>query len=205
MGKHRLQVLKNPTQLLSYTELPSILGNTADSRYSKLKRWVNQGTLLRMRRGLYYVVNNLGDKPHPFEIAQYIYGPSYISFESALSYHQLIPEAVYTTTSACVRRSKMFHTPLGAFSYLHLPLENFYFDVQLIEQNNRRFFVANPWKAICDYVYFYKKEWHDTQPLSQSLRIDLDELPPLTEEHKETLNEYYQQKRIQRFLKGITS
>ena len=205
MGKYQPQTLKNPTQLLSYTELPDTLGNTEDSRYSKLKRWVNQGKLLRIRRGLYYIVNDLADKPHSFEIAQYIYGPSYISFESALSYHKLIPEAVYTTTSACVRRSKMFHTPLGIFSYLHLPPENLYMDVTLAEQNNRRFLVANPWKAICDYVYCYKKEWSDIRPLSQSLRINLDELPPLTEEHEEALNEYYQQKRIQRFLKGITS
>mgnify|MGYP003523184722 CR=1 FL=1 len=58
-----------------------------------------------------------------FEIATVIYGPSYISFESALSYHGWIPEAVRTTTCASVKRAKEFETPIGVFFFLHIPIE----------------------------------------------------------------------------------
>ncbi|HSW71384.1 MAG TPA: hypothetical protein VLH77_05335 [Gammaproteobacteria bacterium] len=72
-------------------------------------------------------------KPHPFELAQYIYGPSYISLESALSFHKLIPETVYTVTSTTVKRSREFQTPLGVYSFLHLPPENFYVEVWSVD------------------------------------------------------------------------
>lgn len=201
-----LNTLTIPTKLISETEITAGFGATKDSQHSRFKRWVKQGKLLRIRRGLYYVVDEIAyrdNKPNPLEIAQYIYGPSYISFELALSYHHLIPEAVYTITSACIKRTKEFHTPIGVFSYMCLPNDNFYLDVELIEQNNARFFIAKPWKAICDYVYFYKKDWEDRAPLYQSLRIEPEDLPPLDQTAKERLIDYYQQKRIQRFLKGV--
>src|SRR5579863_1173434 len=91
-----------PRPYLTDAELEALLEGTPDSRYGKVKRLLAQGKLLHIRRGLYCLTDMLGYliKPHPFELAQYIYGPSYISFESALSFYQLIPETVYTVTSA---------------------------------------------------------------------------------------------------------
>jgi len=178
---------------------------SADSRYSKLKRLIAKGDLLHLRRGLYCVGDKLGHpiKAHPFELAQYIYGPSYISLESALSFHKLIPEAVYTVTSACSKRTKEFDTPLGRFSYLHLPVENLYVEVELIKEGGYSFFMAKPWKAICDFVYCYKKNWSDLKPLSESMRINVEDLPVLKDNEVEKLEEYYHHSRISRFLKGI--
>lgn len=190
---------------LSETELELTMNGTPDSRYSKVKRLLAQGKLLHIRRGLYCLTDKMGcvTKPHPFELAQYIYGPSYISFESALSFHRLIPETVYTVTSATGKRSKEFQTPLGAFSYLHLPIENLYTQVELIKENDYQFFMAKPWKAICDYVYSYKKNWTSLEPLSESLRINLEDLPILRDEEIQLLEEYYHNTRLDRFLKGI--
>lgn len=180
-------------------------GVSADSKSSKIKRLVMQEKLMHLRRGLYCLTQNLGSLslPHPFELAQYIYGPSYISLESALSYHKLIPEAVYSITSVSTKRSKEFKTPLGLFSYSHLPSQDFYTEVELIVESNYRFFMAKPWKAICDYVFCYKKEWDSMKPLIESLRINSEDLPFLSESEIDILNGYYQQKRISRFLKGI--
>jgi hypothetical protein len=187
-------------------ELATLWDGTPNSRYSKIKRLLAQGKLLHIRRGLYCLTEAIGymSKPDPFALAQYIYGPSYISLESALSYHQLIPEAVYTTTSACIKRSKEFSTPLGIFSYSRLPLANFYTDVELITENIEPFFMAKPWKAICDYIYCYKKDWNSLDPLIKSLRIDPEDLPILGEQEVELLAEYYHHRRLNRFLKGIT-
>jgi hypothetical protein len=186
-------------------ELEMLLDGTSDSRYGRVKRLLAQGKLLHIRRGLYCLTEMMGylTKPHPFELAQHIYAPSYISLESALAYYKLIPEAVYTITSVCAKRSKEVHTPLGIFSYLHLPLENFYTEVVLIAANNYRFFMAKPWKAICDYVFCYKKDWDNLEPLLESLRINREELPMLRDEEIELLEEYYHHSRLSRFLKGI--
>jgi hypothetical protein len=152
---------QRPTPYLTDGELEHLLDSTQNSRFSKVKRLIAQGKLLHIKRGLYCITEKVGypTKPHPFCLAQYIYGPSYISLESALSYHQLIPEAVYTTTSVCTKRSKEFHTPLGVFSFNHLPGINFFTEVELIKEDDYQFFMAKPWKAICDYVFCYKKDW----------------------------------------------
>lgn len=207
MAAHALEsILRNaPRPYLTDAELDTMLNGTPDSRYGKVKRLLAQGKLLHIRRGLYCLTDVIGyrGKPHPYELAQYIYGPSYISLESALSFHQLIPERVYTVTSATGKRSKEFHSSLGVFSYLHLPLENLFTGVELVNENGHRFFVAKPWKAICDYVFCYKKDWHSLEPLLESLRIQFDNLPILHNEEIQLLDEYYHSIRVSRFLKGV--
>ena len=201
-------ILRNyPRPYVTDGELQGLLAGTPDSRYGKVKRLLARGKLQHIRRGLYYLADNTRyfTKPHPFELAQYICGPSYISLESVLSFHKLIPETVYTVTSATTKRSHEFKTPLGLFSYLHLPLENFYTEVELITENNYPFFMAKPWKAICDYIYCYKKDWNTLRPLLESLRINQEDLPFLSDEKIGLLDEYYHHARISRFLKGVKS
>ena len=194
-----------PRACLTYTELALLLGGTQHSIYSKVKRLLADGKLISLRRGLYCLTPAFGyfDQPHPFELAQYIYAPSYISLESALAFYKLIPEAVYVTTSVCIKRAKEFQTPLGTFSYLTLPRENFYTEVILHKENNYQFFIAKPWKAITDYIYCYKKDWVNTEPLLKSLRITIEDLPILTDNEKQSLDDYYQSKRVTHFLEKI--
>lgn len=199
------KLLVNSRSYLTDAELESLLDGSPDSRYGKVKRMLANDKLLRIRRGLYCLTDKIGyvKTPHPFELAQYIYGPSYISLESALSYHGLIPEAVYTITSATSKRTKEFQTPLGLFYFRHLPLENLFTAVELIKENDYSFFMAKPWKAICDYIFCYKKDWVSLDPLLESLRIDLVKLPQLSSEEIQLLEEYYNDRRISRFLRNI--
>lgn len=199
------KLLHYPKGYITDTELTVLLGGTPDSRYSKIKRLIAQSKLLHIRRGLYCLTEAQGyaQKPHSFELAQFIYGPSYISLESALSFHQLIPEAVYTVTNATIKRSKTFYTPLAEFSFIHLPSENFYVEVELIKQNGYQYFMAKPWKAICDYIYCYKKNWNSLTPLADSLRVNIIDLPVLSSSTKDALKVFYHCKRINRFLDGI--
>lgn len=196
---------KYPRPYLTDVELENLLNGTPDSRYGKVKRMLAQGKLLRIRRGLYCITEEISSakKPSSFELSQYIYGPSFISLESALSYHHLIPEAVYTTTCVSGKRSKEFKTPLGIFSYQQVPLKDLYTDVTLIKESEQRFFVAKPWRAICDYVFCYRKDWNSIEPLIKSLRIEFNDLPILRNEEIQLLDEYYHQRRISRFFKNI--
>ena len=69
---------------------------------SKLSRMAKSGECFPITKGIYET------NPHTsaYLLAGSIYGPSYISFEYALSFYGLIPEAVYTVTSATFEKKK---------------------------------------------------------------------------------------------------
>jgi hypothetical protein len=55
-----------------------------------------------------------------------IYHPAYLSLETALSYHGLIPKGVYTLTCVSLLKTQEYHTPIGTFCY-QLLLPRLYF------------------------------------------------------------------------------
>ena len=69
---------------------------------STIRTMVRDGKLVPVVRGLYET-----DRSVPgYRLSAVIYGPSYLSFEFALAWHDLIPEAVYTYTSATCGKGK---------------------------------------------------------------------------------------------------
>ena len=86
-----------------------------DSPKSKLSRMAKSGEYFSITKGIYetdrYTQAHL--------LAGSIYGPSCISFEYALSFYGMIPEAVYTVTSATFekKKKKKFETAFGTFTY----------------------------------------------------------------------------------------
>ena len=81
-------------------EVACWVGGSPQRQFSLLKRAVAGGEMLRVHRGLYCLSNKyLAEKIDPLVLAQRIHGPSYISLETALSYHGWIPEAVHSITN----------------------------------------------------------------------------------------------------------
>ena len=118
-------------------------------------------------------------KPEAFEIAAILYGPSYISLESALSFHGWIPESTPTINSVCSKRSKNFETFLGVFAYHNIPVSVFHIGVSssrknLMKDDEASFLIADPWKAIADFIYLRKRSWPSVIMLANDLRIELD-------------------------------
>ncbi len=188
----------------SEAELKTLLPGTRNSQKAIIKRAVAEGLLIRLKRGLYCVNGEVSQKkPHAFELAQLIYGPSFISLESALSYHGLIPEAVYTTTSVTIKRKKTFHTPLGEFDFHKVPKKNFLVGVERIADGKAIFFIASPWRALTDYVYCYKKTWESFFALKNDLRLTTENVPKITKLFANDLQEYYQNKYVDIFLDTI--
>ena len=81
---------------------------------SKLARMAERGECFPITRGLYETDRNAP----AYLLAGSIYGPSYISFEYALSRYGLIPEAVYAVTCATFekKKKKKYETPFGTFT-----------------------------------------------------------------------------------------
>ncbi|MBZ0166295.1 MAG: hypothetical protein K8I00_05760 [Candidatus Omnitrophica bacterium] len=186
------------------TTLNYVLRGSADGRYSAVKRAIKNGDFQHIRRGLYVLGEQYQSRPlNLFEVAQAVYGPSYISFESALSYHGWIPEAVYTVTSASMKRSREFVTPLGIFSYTHIPSHKFYVGVDRIESGDGVFLLASPWRALVDFLYAHKKEWKSLQAAADDLRLDLDSFKDVDFKMLEELSQTFRNVRVKNFIRRV--
>jgi hypothetical protein len=103
--------------------------------------------------------------------------PSYVSFESALSFHGLIPEAVYTTMSACFQRDKKsFKTDFGVFNYHHVPTSVFLLEIERIQTESGPLLIATPLKALFDLVYARRKHYYHVSDVKKDLRIEPNDL-----------------------------
>ena len=121
----------------------------------QLSRWVESGKLIQLRRGLYILAEPYRkETPHPFTVANQLVSPSYVSLQSALAYYGLIPEDVPNVTSITSRkRTKIFHTPFGNFSY-HSIQHNLFTGFHLQEvSHSQKVFLARPEKALLDLIY----------------------------------------------------
>ncbi len=204
MSKHFLEALLTwPKFYISGVDVYSLLDKSADSRHAIIKRAIQQGYLSPIRRDLYLIKNTNGATRNTFEIAPIIYGPSYVSFESALSYHGWIPEAVKTTTCASVKRSKEFETPLGIFSYEHIPLKAFSFGVEQHKQNDLILFVASPEKALADMIYTRKRTWATIDDLCEDLRIEAESFQTIDRILLKEISENYSSLRVKKTLSNL--
>ncbi|MFW5769881.1 MAG: type IV toxin-antitoxin system AbiEi family antitoxin domain-containing protein [Spirochaetota bacterium] len=117
---------------------------------SKLTTMVQSGELIRVRQGLYIPGDS---KEYSLKtLANKIYGPSYVSFESALEYYGIIPERVETVTSAVYNKNKnkTFRTPVGTFIYMYVHPRTYPYGVIRISDNDSPFIIATKEKALCD-------------------------------------------------------
>ena len=118
---------------------------------AKIARMVKSGELSQIIKGLYET-----DSSTPGHyLAGIIYGPSYLSFEFALSWHGLIPETVYAYTSAtCLKKKKkQYDTCFGVYTYRDVPTAAFPYGTKLYEENGYGFIIASAEKAVCDKLY----------------------------------------------------
>ena len=136
----------------------------------QLSRWVKTGRLLQLRRGLYALAPTWRKvEPHPFLIANRLRRGSYVSLQSALAYHGVIPEHVPMVTSVGPGRPGTVRTPLGAFQFNHLA-GTLLFGYSRVEIASRQFaFVASPEKALLDLVHLTPGS--DSSGFLQELRL----------------------------------
>ncbi|MDD4000142.1 MAG: hypothetical protein PHX62_04525, partial [Bacilli bacterium] len=110
----------------------------------------------------------------------FIYRPSYLSFEYALSFYNLIPERVVTYTSATYnkRKSKEYKNMFGYYTYKGVPKSTFPYFVKAYVEDTYSYFIASPEKALCDMLYILppvNKVKALEQLLFEDLRINPDE------------------------------
>lgn len=158
-------------------ELPYVSAQTLlylFSDYAKprerILRLVKNQELIRLKNGFYLIAEKI-EKGIPYEqVANLLYGPSYVSFEWALSFYGMIPEKVYRITSATLSRKKEFQTPVGTFTYTPIPSRCYPVGITLMNvvDGIGGFLIATPEKALADLVFTTCRGF-DAHVLSQEL------------------------------------
>ena len=144
----------------------------------RLERLVRDGKYIRVIRGLY----ETDPKTPGHYLAQAIRNPSYLSFEWALAYYGLIPEAVPVFTSATyiTHRSKMYDTPFGHYWYRDVAADAYPYHTRMIKENGYTWWIAEPEKAICDELYEKMDDEGEGCYESELMRIDIELVKPLS-------------------------
>jgi predicted transcriptional regulator of viral defense system len=157
----------------------------------RLSEWQKKGYIKKIVKGYYLFSEVDVDESMLSAIANKIYKPSYISFETAMSHYRLIPESIYMITSASTRRTYLFETPVARFSYRTIKPALF-FGYSILPGGIKMAFME---KTILDYFYIN----HSARTVNDfvSLRINREEM--LSRLNKERLTEYlrrFNQKRL---------
>ena len=108
--------------------------------------------IIRIKRGLYSDDIKI-DAP---VIANVCYGPSYLSFEYALSYYGLIPEhvSVFTSATYLKKNNKKYELTEVCFEYRGVPKEVFSKGVTyFLNEKGLKYKIATKEKALCDQLY----------------------------------------------------
>jgi hypothetical protein len=152
----------------------------------KIKALKTEGILSPIKKGLYIAGPKTGGaKLENGLLANHIYGPSYVSLDTALSYYGLIPERVYEVASMTTKASKEFETSRGVFTYTHLPLPYYAFGINRVSLAGDQWaMIASPEKALCDKIVstsgtLLRSPAQASDYLLQNLRMDESALKTL--------------------------
>lgn len=159
-------------KLLTPAEVGKMWGiKNENTAYKMLQRWEKNGMLKRIAKGKYMPADrNLNE----FEIANLLVSPSYISFESALSFHGILSQFPYVITSATTVKSRSFEVDNKDFEFTHISPALFW-GYRLINSA----LMAVPEKAMIDAAYLASKglrkidlaEWDLTGVNKKALRL----------------------------------
>ena len=138
--------LKNIGKLYySISDLIKVTGLARDSLYVALSRYVKKKVIIRLTAGIYIL-------PEQYDrletIANELYSPSYLSFESALSRYGIISQVPYSLTFATTRKSLR-----RSLAETHVEYRSIKAQLFTGYENNGSIFIATPEKAILDSLY----------------------------------------------------
>lgn len=117
--------------------------------YKKIQRLEKKEVIGKLKKGQYrFLLNSTND----FALANYLYRPSYISLESALSFYGIITGFPYKITSITPKKSQTYIIDNKEFQYSKMSPFLFWG-----YEKKGDFLVAEKEKALLDYLYFHLK------------------------------------------------
>jgi len=190
-------------------DLGLLFGGSPARRYALVNKILSRGEIVRVRRGIYVLAEQYRTvNLNPFFLANRTVSGSYVSFESALEYHGWITKkepTVVVTSVIYSGRTRDFHTHLGEFKYVFLPVNDLEFLSGVSRQTveGQPYMIAKPLRALADYVYNRKIKWTGIDFLLQKLHLEEGELLALTQEDFQEVLPIFRSKRVLSFLQNL--
>ena len=126
----------------------------------RLFEWKQKGYLIKLTNKWYVFSNVAYTNGLCYLISNSICQPSYISLETALYFHQLIldnaPADSFGENSIhaiTMHKTVVYQNDRGVYSYRKIKPE-FYFGFETLEIDGKPIHIANPEKALIDFLYF---------------------------------------------------
>lgn len=133
--------------------------NNDNTLYKKIQRLEKKKIIKKLIKGKYYFIFN---RPNDYLIANFLFNPSYISLESALSFYGIITPFSYEITSITNKKTRKISVDSKEYSYSKIKKELYW---GFEKKDN--FLIAEPEKAVIDYLYLGIKGWRS---------IDIEEM-----------------------------
>ena len=137
-----------------------------------IKRLIEERVLTQLEKGKYYMT---AKQPSNFEIAHFLYSPSYISFETALNYHGVLSQFPLEITSATAKKRVEKQVAGQLFTYSKID-KRFYTGYY----KELGYLIATKEKALFDQVYLISKSLKSEKVL-EGLDISLIEMTKFEE------------------------
>lgn len=198
-------IVRGENMLINSSMIKETLNNYKN-KDTKLLREVKKGKYIRIKKGLYETEKKIPG----YYLASAIYGPSYLSFDFALSYYGLIPEKVtnYTNATYNKKKKKIYTNYYGTYIYMDIPTSVYNYGIKIIEENGYTYQIATPEKALCDKLYSVspvsnKKELEEL--LFNNMRIYKDELKKIDIEFIKDIEKLYRSTNVTflyKYMKG---
>jgi predicted transcriptional regulator of viral defense system len=134
-------------------------------------RWRRKGWICALKRGLYELCYPNERTIPDVYIANRLYGPSYVSLETALSHYGIIPEVSMAVTSITTKPTRRFRNKHGLFIFRSVKTKVFS-GYHIEKHRGFEVLYADPEKALVDYLYFHKRDF-GAGSLIADLRLDL--------------------------------
>jgi hypothetical protein len=190
-----------------YIDAQTLLNLLADYKKPReaILRMVKNEELVRLKNGFYLISEKITHESSiviPSEqVANLLYGPSYVSMEWALSFYGMIPERVHTVTSMTLGRNKEYSTFVGDFSYSTLSSESYSIGITQKKSPNfiGGFLIASPEKALADMVFKTCKNLDKEQlrnELLESKRMDRECFYGLNKDLLKDIAKSYRSKQV---------
>jgi len=144
------ELQKNNLKIFTLADVQKLLDTrNTNTAYKFIQRLIKKKVVQKLKNGLYcYNIESLDD----FQIANFLYSPSYISVETALNFYGILSQFPYTITSVTPKKSKKFVFNNKVFEYIHFDPKYFYGYTKV-----KNFLIANKEKALFDTLYLASK------------------------------------------------
>lgn len=144
------KLLNSKVKLVDKKSLGLILGvDNERNLYLIISKLIQSDWLVKIERNKYKINNQ---KVYDFELANFIYQPSYVSFESALNYWGILSQFPFEITSATLKSGKLKINDDKNFSFTKID-KKYYSGFVKVDN----FLIASRKKALFDQIYLWNK------------------------------------------------